>query len=326
LPLLRSPAASGLRVFGLEGRDLSQRDLAALGARDTFPALESLALPQKEASSAAWAGLLRASAWRLRSLTARLSSPEALVRAIGEADSCAALRRLHLTCPGGSEEPLRDARFWPTLEECWLEGAQLDDRGARHLAGVGAAPRLRCLSLSTTSVPAEGLRAMAGSPLMASLDRLDISFSRIGPEGASALTAMPAAPLQLNLSGCGIGDRGLEALARWPGLARCRDLRLPGNDITDIGASALAASPHTAGLVGLNLHGNAITNAGATRLLAADWAARLEMLIMSNKHLTQAVAPALLSLRRGPIKELVIGLEHLPVRIQHALKHVPCLG
>jgi hypothetical protein len=190
---------------------------------------------------------------------------------------------------------------------------------------VPAAPRLRRVSLMQTKASPAGLRALAASPLFASLDRLDLRASYFGPEGARALTAMPAAPLSLHLAGCDIGDKGLAALAKWPGLARCRELILPNNHISDEGAAALARSPHAAGLVGINLHNNDIGDAGAARLLAADWAGQLALLLVGSRLLTPALFPHLLAARLGAMQELGLGMGPLPEHVRQALAAIPDL-
>jgi hypothetical protein len=66
-------------------------------------------------------------------------------------------------------------------------------------------------------------------------------------------------------------------LARWPHVARLRDLDLSRNEIGDEGAAALAESPHLAGLRRLALNGNRITEAGKRALFSLHPRTNLEL-------------------------------------------------
>jgi hypothetical protein len=311
------------KVSGLRGLELAPCvDGHALGSGEALPALEHLSLPARQEAEP-WAGLLRRSSWRLRSLALAYEPTEAVARAAAEADSCAGLRSLHISSRA-VRLPLRDARFWGSLEELDMDDGGFPAQGIEGLAEA-VAPRLRRLSLGGSPLGPAEMRRLAEAPALSALDRLDLSGSPLGPQGAAALAALPVAPLLLNLCRCRIGDKGLKALAAWPGLARCRELWLTANDISDAGLRALAASPHAAGLAGLVLYANRITDAGASRLLAAGWARRLQMLELRDNRVTEAVAPALLALRGGALKELGIGLSSLSVRTRHALKSIPCI-
>lgn len=314
------------KVAGLRGLELGPcvdgHALSSGEALQALPAIEHLSLPARQEAEP-WAGLLRRSSWRLRSLALAYEPTEAVTRAAAEADSCAGLRSLHISSRA-VRLPLRDARFWGSLEELDMDDGGFPAQGIEGLAEA-VAPRLRRLSLGGTPLDAAEMRRLAEAPALSALDRLDLSGSPLGPQGAAALTALPAAPLLLNLCRCRIGDKGLKALAAWPGLARCRELWLTANDISDAGLRALAASPHAAGIAGLVLYANRITDAGASCLLAAVWARRLQMLELRDNRFTEAIAPALLALRGGALKELGIGLSSLPVRTRHGLKSIPCI-
>jgi uncharacterized protein (TIGR02996 family) len=310
-------------VAGLRGLALGPCvDGHALGSGEALPTLDHLSLPAQQAAEP-WAGLLRRSSWRLRSLALVYEPTEAVARAAAEADSCAGLRSLRISSRA-VRLPLRDARFWASLEELDMDDGGFPARGIEGLAEA-VAPRLRRLSLGGTPLDPAEMRRLAEAPAVSALDRLDLSGSPLGPQGAAALAALPAAPCLLNLCRCRIGDKGLKALAAWPGLTRCRELWLTANGITDAGLRALAASPHAAGLAGLVLYANRITDAGASRLLAAGWVRQLQMLELRDNRVTEAIAPALLALRGGALKELGIGLSSLSARTRHALKAIPCI-
>jgi uncharacterized protein (TIGR02996 family) len=311
------------KVARLRGLELGPcLDGHALGTGEALPALEHVSLPAAQAAEP-WAGLLRRSSWRLRSLNLMYEPTRAVVRAAAEADSCAGLRSLRISSKA-VRLPLRDARFWASLEELNMDDGGFPAKGIEGLAEA-VAPRLRRLSLGGTALNPAEVRRLAEAPALSALDRLDLSGSRLGPQGAAALTALPAAPFLLNLCRCRIGDRGLKALAAWPGLARCRELWLTANGITDVGLRALAASPHAGGLAGLVLYANRITDAGASRLLAADWARRLQMLSLGDNRITEDIVPALLTLRGSALKELWLGLSSLSIPTRNTLKAIPCI-
>ena len=74
---------------------------------------------------------------------------------------------------------------------------------------------------------------------------------------AARLTGLAA----LNLSGCGLGNAGVEALLPWPQLDCLTSLLLHQNGITDRGAAVLAAASLPR-LSVLGLCGNRISEAG----------------------------------------------------------------
>src|SRR5262249_18279651 len=133
--------------------------------------------------------------------------------------------------------------------------------------------------------------------------------NHITPHGIATLsTGAAAAQLRtLDLSDNPIGDTGARHLARWPGLASVRVLRLSGCGLTAVGAAALADSEHLQNLTQLYLQRNEIRGAGVAALLrnTVPWLDRLAHLDLCGnriggqgaRELTVA-APALPSLRR----------------------------
>ncbi|MGV9312386.1 hypothetical protein ACWDR0_09320 [Streptomyces sp. NPDC003691] len=120
-------------------------------------------------------------------------------------------------------------------------------------------------------------RALAESVFTGTLEELQLSGGRLGPEGAAGLTAAPFRRLRvLGLRHCGIGDEGARVLARTPALATLRRLTLDENGIGDAGALALAESPYLAGLEGLGLRWNQLGDR-ATRALRERFGRALEV-------------------------------------------------
>jgi uncharacterized protein (TIGR02996 family) len=326
MPLYRSAHAAGLRSLRFSGSWVCERDVEALGRPGVLPALEDLELPENSATAALCMRALTAPGRRLRSLAIRHGLRKQDVRALGEADSCSGLRSLDLRPrPARLDcEALAAARFWATLESFRTTNCPLTERGAATLAAVDA-PRLREFAVLDEGRSADGLRRLAGWSGFAQLNHLDVRGQPLGPAGVAALTAMPAAPLALDLRGCGIGDEGLFALARWPGVSRCRVLHLAKNGLTAEGMRALADSPHLGGLVGLNVVSNPIGDDGIEALMSAPWLGGLEHLLVSNCGGGTGGAAALFrSATRMPrMKELDVGREMFSTALREAFAHAP---
>jgi Ran GTPase-activating protein (RanGAP) involved in mRNA processing and transport len=139
----------------------------------------------------------------------------------------------------------------------------------RELALSPGLPRLHTLSLyGNTQLKDGGIRALAGSPLLARLSVLDLGHTGITLSGLrDLLGALADSPVHtLHLADALLGDRAAEAVAASPSLNRLCTLDLRGNGISDSGAHALGASPRLPGLVSLDLSRNNIGKAGAEAL------------------------------------------------------------
>jgi uncharacterized protein (TIGR02996 family) len=145
------------------------------------------------------------------------------------------------------------------------------DRVAGHLAALAQAPSLaRLTSLRFLGgVDAEGARALACSPHLGRLIRLD--FGRDPPVHGRHTEWDNE-----------VGDRGAEALAASASLRQLTDLGLGFNRIGDAGARALADSPHRAGLTWLDLGENEIGEAGVQALIDSPHLTRLTRLGLRN--------------------------------------------
>jgi hypothetical protein len=328
MPLLRSPHASGLRSLCVWGEELPEETFTALSRPNVLPALEHLDLPPT-AGRAQYAAALTARGRRLRSLCLRDEMTVAGVRALGRSEACSELRRLDITL-SRNRFPLKalaGARFWATLESVDLMNVGMTEEAATALARVQG-PGLRSLSILGPRTPPTALARLAGSPLFASLTHLDLRSQPIGPPLAAALTLMPAAPLSLTISGCGIGDEGLVALAGWPGLSRCRLLQVANSQLTAAGMRALADSPHLGGMVGLNVVFNPLGDAGIEALTSAAWLGGLEYLAVSECEGGAGGAAALnAAARRMPrLKQLSVGKEMITPALLEAFARVPYVG
>ncbi|MBY0231479.1 MAG: hypothetical protein K2W96_19515, partial [Gemmataceae bacterium] len=308
---LRSGIAFRLRSLFVEG----PVPAAAWEALARLPGLQNLGVPSPDPT------FFRSAACRLKSLSADASWPGRPFAAMTRSDCAAGLRQLFLHGKGACPS-LPSARFWPTLEHLSFRDRRCDPVA---LATVPAAPRLRVLDLYWTGLDAAGLRLLASSPLCAALDCLRLGGSVLGPDGARALAAMPAAPLALDLAGAHLGDDGVSILAAWPGLARCRVLTLSYNKITAAGVAALAKSPHAAGLVGLSLFANPIRDEGLRRLLRAPFLPRLESLDINSCHLHSSATKMIQAADLPAMRQLSADHEQ-PHRLRAALPHIPCVA
>jgi uncharacterized protein (TIGR02996 family) len=120
------------------------------------------------------------------------------------------------------------------------------DLGAVILAGNVRAPALRVLNLARTGVGERGLTALAESPHLAGLRRLDLSDCPVGtPDGSRALAGSePFSGLRsLRLARCGYGDQSVEWLTQVEAWANLVELDLRRNFISNVGARLLRKAP-----------------------------------------------------------------------------------
>jgi uncharacterized protein (TIGR02996 family) len=139
--------------------------------------------------------------------------------------------------------------------------------GVRALAGAASLKALQDLNLcSCIDVRAAGAAALASSPNLACLERLDLGDSAtwpeppgnaVGDEGAAALASSPHLGnlRKLSLSFSRIGDAGALFLA-FGSLARLADLDLGNNQLGEEGLRALVGATGLPALAALGLANN----------------------------------------------------------------------
>jgi uncharacterized protein (TIGR02996 family) len=129
------------------------------------------------------------------------------------------------------------------------------------------------------------------------VDRAPIRLLRlIGAQGLiDRLVQMPELRRlrALHLTGCAIGDEGVELLAKSPVLAGLHTLRLGTNAITDDGVEMLVESQNLQHLQALMLHDNLIGDPGAQLLARAKAWPRLQCLDLSDNLIGDAGLQAL---------------------------------
>jgi uncharacterized protein (TIGR02996 family) len=129
----------------------------------------------------------------------------------------------------------------PVLRALSLERAALSPASIGSLADLEA-PSLTRLRLDGADVDDAVAAAVARSPVARQLVAIDLRY-RVGDAGLLALLEAPIRPRAFSVGGR-VGDRGVEALARWPGLAGVTELDLSTSDgIGDGGIRALIAAP-----------------------------------------------------------------------------------
>ncbi|HEY1064587.1 MAG TPA: TIGR02996 domain-containing protein [Pirellulales bacterium] len=165
-------------------------------------------------------------------------------------------------------EGVHDALRWaPGLERLDLSGHRFEWAGAVVLAEE-APESLRELNLNGCEIGDRGAIALAESPRLARLRRLDLAeqmnFGRmqlhdsITQAGAEAIAASEslAGLRELNLQGAQLGDAGVAALAESRLLRHLRELNLTRTQMRSAGLQSLAKSSNFAGLRVLRMYSN----------------------------------------------------------------------
>lgn len=167
-----------------------------------------------------------------------------------------------------------------------------------NVPGIVKVPQLEqigVLKMSSLSLSAEDLKAVAASPYLINLTELDFSYNKIGAEGAAAVgqsTTLKRLRV-LELRGCEIGEAGAVALARSANLATLIKLNLGANAIGPKGTATLAASPHLKNLQILLLDDNAVGPAATTNIARSPHFRELIELDLSSNDIGPPGAKAL---------------------------------
>ncbi len=302
--LARSPHLAQLRRLGLRDTSLHDEDLRAILSSTAFPRLVDLDIGNiregqdysiealRALPDAAFAGTLEAlnidrryfgdevvdvieRLPRLADLSLEGSSltDDAIRRIAALPNRFTALNLER--CGFGTEGAIALAAS-PAIAELRELNAGTNALGDEGFAALVRSPRLgrlRRLDLegSTTAdrqPTAAAARAFAGARFLATLEVLNLSLARIGPDGGEALARVPFAKLAwLNLYGNGVGDRGAVAIARSPLMATLTFLDLGNNELTDTAADALAAAAHARPELRIELGGATLSEASRAALL-----------------------------------------------------------
>jgi Leucine Rich repeat len=140
-----------------------------------------------------------------------------------------------------------------------LDGAGIGNAGGMALTRSGHLSGVRQLGLRYNTITGEGVESLAGGAAARGLKYLGLGGNAIGPRGAEALAASPhLRPQHLCLFAAELGDQGVRALTRWPGLKAARYLDLSYNGIAAAGVTALLESPYLDRVRYLVLRGNEV--------------------------------------------------------------------
>jgi Ran GTPase-activating protein (RanGAP) involved in mRNA processing and transport len=193
------------------------------------------------------------------------------------------------------------------------------DKAGELLAVLARSPRaahLRVLLAGFSGCTDAQAKALAVSPCLKNLRKLDLSGCQIGPEGAETLTDPAAFPHleELTLRNNPIADRGALALARWGQEHSQNGLLLRETQLTAAGVVELVRSGTLAGLVEIDLSDNAFGGEGVEALARSPGPWALRSLLLENVGLTDAGAA------------LLAGLTHLPRELTLSVYDNPDLG
>jgi uncharacterized protein (TIGR02996 family) len=180
--------------------------------------------------------------------------------------------------------------------------------GALALAASPYLTNLERLELHWTGIGDRGLAALAQSPAVARLESLALEDNRIGLVGLTALAQ--ARPLggftELDLSRNPLRDAAMiAALAHSHTVPRLRNLNLQDTNLSDNAAAALAAAPQMAALESLRLDRNLLGGAGLGALADSPHLTRLKNLEVSRNGVGDAGVTALAQ------SEMLTRLTHL---------------
>jgi len=147
-------------------------------------------------------------------------------------------------------------------------------------------------SMSPTALGVAGAAAIVNGAAFSSLERLELPFMGLGPEGVAGL--MELSRLQaLDVTRARIGPAGLDPLFAHEGL---REVNLFGNDLGDAGATRIAKSPALARWTFLHLGGNDLGLEGVQALADSPYAKNLRTLnLVSNGRLRDRAIDVLLA-------------------------------
>jgi uncharacterized protein (TIGR02996 family) len=183
------------------------------------------------------------------------------VQALASSPHLGRLRELHLDrcgLDGSALAALAKARWRQGLVRLSLSDNPIGNTPLRALLGEGNLAGLNELVLRACSLDGSAGAILAGARLP-ELHMLNLEGNQVGPAGTKALAGSPLAAtlVELNLNGNQIGDEGARALAegKWELLTK---LGLQGNKLTDAGARPLAHSPNLAQVKAFSCRNNAI--------------------------------------------------------------------
>ncbi len=141
---------------------------------------------------------------------------------------------------------LASAKSLAGLRALHVENQQIDDTAVEALCDAPM-NELETLSLAGNVVTEAGVRALAGSKILARGTTLDLSLNATATDFSALARASLPQLVSLRLAAAGLDDAQLAALCEAPWIKNLVELDLSGNPLTDKGVQSLAR----AGLEGL---------------------------------------------------------------------------
>ena len=275
---LACEALRHVRVLSLRGVRLSVGEVRALGQAPWLPGLESLDLSERPRDMLALAEWLRH--------VDQMPLTQLSLEAVG-------LQRLDLLV-------MMRGAWAGQLRELQIGRNALGPEGCARLFGWSQLKQLRALSLSGEVMDAASLHALAVSPWLEGLTRLELSSCRLG-HGLDALASQQAfGQVQaLDLSDNPLTRADLQAFSRgrWPALRR---LALRGESASS--PELLLDSPWWPQIERLDLSRSPMSSAWIEALQAHQAPGRLSQLRLASCHLDERHAVALVAW--PPLSEL----------------------
>lgn len=193
-----------------------------------------------------------------------------------------------------------------------LEQLPLGDNGVKVLApALGA--QLETLELVDIYIKGIGAAALAESPCLASLRKLDLSGNRINAQQIARLATVDMPHLEsLNLSGPSINpyywnvgvqpilDTGAIAWASSNNAKNLKQLRLSNCHLTDKSLTAIFESPHLTQLTELDLSHNSFSAAGFSSAADSPIWQTLHQLSLNDCRLDNDAIEAIASVSKAP--------------------------
>lgn len=161
--------------------------------------------------------------------------------------------------PVGSEAFASVAARLEAATWLWLEGVELRGAGLAAIAS-SRLRRLAMLGVPDTRLDGADAVALARSPVLATVTRLDLDRNYVGDAAAQALATSPHVGQlrSLNLESSALGPEAARALAASTALSALQVLTLHGNHLGLDGVAALAAGAGLPALAKLGLTRNGL--------------------------------------------------------------------
>jgi uncharacterized protein (TIGR02996 family) len=298
LALLSPSHVPGLRRLVLDHTCVSAEGLEPLASLE-HPALEEFRLYGAELGETGGQLLARSP------LLDRLRWLELIVTKLGTAGFLAVFRsprlarleHLHFSSERMTVGGIKALEGLPSLRSLALRECELRAPAARALARSPLLGRLERLDLLHNYLDEEGVAALVAAPSLDNLRELNLGDARLGNAAAASLAGSAIVGLgKLDLRSNGIHTEGYRALAPWLARQRLVSLSVGRTYPRTDGMRCLGDCPGLDNLVELSLDGTGLGETeGATVLASAPWLAGVVVLNLFGTRIGSDGLQALLS-------------------------------